>query len=71
MKPGQVYEGVWHVEGMSHEHIIASAIYYYSTSPNVRGPGLSFRRLRDEENDFPSIMEYSTLSSNGFISPSQ
>jgi len=47
LKPGQEYEGSWHVEGMPHEKIIASCIYYYSTSPNVLGNQLAFRELRD------------------------
>ncbi len=57
--PDQVYEGSWHVEGMFHEHIIASAIYYYSASSSLIDPGLAFRRARDTEEDFPSAMEYS------------
>ena len=28
IKPGDRYEGVWHVEGMSHENIIATGIYF-------------------------------------------
>ena len=24
LEPGQTYEGVWHVEGMSHENIIST-----------------------------------------------
>ena len=28
MKPGQTYNGVWHVEGMSHENIIATGVYF-------------------------------------------
>eukprot|EP01102_Stenamoeba_stenopodia_P010701 TRINITY_DN3252_c0_g1_i6.p1 TRINITY_DN3252_c0_g1~~TRINITY_DN3252_c0_g1_i6.p1 ORF type:complete len:522 (-),score=151.80 TRINITY_DN3252_c0_g1_i6:364-1842(-) len=43
LKPGDVYRGKWHVEGMSHEHIIASALYYYSSSPGVKDQGLAFR----------------------------
>jgi hypothetical protein len=38
------YKGSWHVEGMSHERIIASGIYYYHTSDNIKGEGLMFRR---------------------------
>jgi hypothetical protein len=43
LKPGQTYEGVWHKEGMQHEHIIASAIYYYQNSPCLEDSGLAFR----------------------------
>jgi len=50
LKPGAGHhEGVWHVEGMSHEHIIASGIYYYSASPFIMDKGLSFRKVRDED----------------------
>ncbi|KAG6542148.1 hypothetical protein Mapa_016450 [Marchantia paleacea] len=55
----QVYEGSWHVEGMSHEHIYATGIYYYSTSPFLKDGGLEFRRPRDQESDYPAIMDYS------------
>jgi hypothetical protein len=37
------FEGNWHVEGMSHEHIVATGIYYYSTSPCLRDDKLEFR----------------------------
>jgi hypothetical protein len=37
------YEGgVWHVEGMLNERIVATGLYYYSNE-NVTAPGLSFR----------------------------
>jgi hypothetical protein len=46
LQPGGTdgYEGNWHVEGMSHERIIASVIYYYHTDAGLEGEGLSFRR---------------------------
>ncbi|EJT99284.1 hypothetical protein DACRYDRAFT_23879 [Dacryopinax primogenitus] len=47
--PGQEYEGSWHVEGAPHEHIRASLIYYYSCDADISDKGLSFRRLRTEE----------------------
>ncbi|KAL7746244.1 hypothetical protein RI367_008385 [Sorochytrium milnesiophthora] len=52
LKPGQSHEGVWHVEGMSHEGIAASGIYYYDCSQDIKDKGLSFRRARDMD-DFP------------------
>ncbi|KAL3691665.1 hypothetical protein R1sor_005316 [Riccia sorocarpa] len=55
---GQVYEGSWHVEGMSHERIVASGIYYYSTSSCLKDGGLEFRRERDEETDYPQVDQY-------------
>ncbi|KAL7748569.1 hypothetical protein RI367_005980 [Sorochytrium milnesiophthora] len=53
LKPGQSHEGVWRVEGMTHESIMASGIYYYDCSPDIKDKGLSFRRARDAEADFP------------------
>ncbi|THU93244.1 hypothetical protein K435DRAFT_197423 [Dendrothele bispora CBS 962.96] len=58
LKPGQEYQGTWHMEGMPHERIAASAIYYYDTNEFVADKGLSFRKLRDAERDFPSWKEY-------------
>ncbi|KAL2622356.1 hypothetical protein R1flu_002561 [Riccia fluitans] len=55
---GQVYEGSWHVEGMSHERIVASGIYYYSTSSCLKDGGLEFRRERDEYEDYPQTDQY-------------
>jgi hypothetical protein len=48
LQPGQSYEGSWHVEGMRHERIVASGIYYYATTPNLAGTeSLAFRAKRD------------------------
>lgn len=41
--PGEEYEGVWHVEGMTHEQIVVSAIYYYASSTDLDDAGLAFR----------------------------
>ncbi|KAG2009581.1 hypothetical protein CC2G_012496 [Coprinopsis cinerea AmutBmut pab1-1] len=40
--------GTWHVEGKLNEHIVATAIYYYSSS-NITTSSLSFRQLSDAE----------------------
>jgi hypothetical protein len=40
-KPGEVYEGVWHVDG-KHENIVAVAIYYYRVSKQLVGGDLEF-----------------------------
>ncbi|KAL2623235.1 hypothetical protein R1flu_003440 [Riccia fluitans] len=45
---GHMYEGVWHVDGLGHEHILASGLYYYSTSPCLKDGGLEFRPIRRE-----------------------
>ncbi|KAL4255807.1 Protein of unknown function DUF4246 [Pleurotus pulmonarius] len=57
LQPGQEYVGTWHMEGMPHEQIVASAIYYYQADPEINDQGLSFRRRRAED-DFPSMEEY-------------
>ncbi|KAL4268889.1 DUF4246 domain-containing protein [Pleurotus pulmonarius] len=57
LQPGQEYTGTWHMEGMPHEQIVASAIYYYEADPSVNDQGLSFRRRRDET-DFPNTEDY-------------
>lgn len=41
---GETHEGVWHVEGMSHEHIIASCIYVLDRDPALEGGDLAFKR---------------------------
>ncbi len=41
---GQVHSGVWHVEGMSHEHVIATAVYVLDRSDNFEGGELRFKR---------------------------
>jgi hypothetical protein len=58
LRPGESHQGNWHVEGMPTEHIVASVIYYYQSSPFLEDDGLAFRRERDEESDFPGVMDY-------------
>jgi len=43
--PGETYEGVWHLEGMSlHEEIVATAIYFIDRDETIeRGEILSSR----------------------------
>lgn len=41
---GAGYEGVWHVEGMSHENIVATAVYTISRDKNIKGGDLMFKR---------------------------
>ncbi len=38
------FEGVWHVEGMSHEHILGTVVYVLDRSPNLEGGTLRFKR---------------------------
>lgn len=42
--PGESYEGVWHVEGMSHEEIVATAIYFLHRDDDVSGGNILFKR---------------------------
>jgi len=42
--PGQTYEGVWHVEGMSHEEIVATAIYFIDRDDEIEGGDILFKR---------------------------
>jgi hypothetical protein len=57
LSPGQEYSGTWHLEGMPHERIVASAIYYYERDPSIVDAGLYLRRKRDGERDFPGEEE--------------
>lgn len=41
---GETHEGVWHVEGMSHEHIIATCVYVLDREPALLGGDLAFKR---------------------------
>ena len=41
---GETHEGVWHVEGMSHEHIIAACVYILDRDDALQGGALSFKR---------------------------
>ncbi len=38
------HEGVWHVEGMSHEHIIATCVYILDRDDSLQGGLLRFKR---------------------------
>lgn len=44
------YEGVWHVEGMSHEEIVATAIYFLHRDSPIEGGNIAFKRsfLKEE-----------------------
>lgn len=42
--PGETYEGVWHVEGMSHEEIVATAIYFIDRDEEIEGGDILFKR---------------------------
>mmetsp|Transcript_42564 Transcript_42564/g.102958 ORF Transcript_42564/g.102958 Transcript_42564/m.102958 type:complete len:712 (+) Transcript_42564:65-2200(+) len=44
LEPGETYEGVWHVEGMSHEEIVATAIYFIDRDEEIEGGDILFKR---------------------------
>jgi hypothetical protein len=44
LTPGEEHEGVWHVEGMSHEHVIATCVYVLERDETILGGDLEFRR---------------------------
>ncbi len=41
---GETHEGVWHVEGMSHEHIVATCVFVLDRDKSLQGGDLSFKR---------------------------
>ncbi|KAJ7284565.1 hypothetical protein C8J57DRAFT_1216984 [Mycena rebaudengoi] len=58
MKAGDEYTGSWHMEGMPHERIVASVIYYYDTDKAIVDKGLKLRKGRNPDVDFPSRDEF-------------
>ncbi|GMH42700.1 hypothetical protein BSKO_10619 [Bryopsis sp. KO-2023] len=44
LQPGATFEGVWHVEGMSHENIVSTALYIIERSDCIQGGDLLFKR---------------------------
>jgi hypothetical protein len=63
LKPGQSYEGVWHVEGMSHEEIVATVIYVLHRDDELVGADILYKRafLREEARFF-----FSTVSQDRY-----
>ena len=52
LPPGGTHEGVWHVEGMSHENIVATAELILQKDAALVGGGLQFQRtFRVHERD--------------------
>jgi len=56
LNPGQVYEGVWHVEGMSHENIVATGLYILNRGQNLAGGELMFKRQYSSEENGHFLM---------------
>merc|ERR1712096_71760 len=44
LKTDQAYEGVWHAEGMSHENIVMTGLFFLDRSSNISGGDLRFKR---------------------------
>jgi hypothetical protein len=49
LQPGQSFEGVWHVEGMSHEHIVATCDYILDRDSDIDGGDLLFKRAFNKD----------------------
>lgn len=57
LRAGEIHEGVWHVEGMSHEHIVATCVYVLKRGDELRGaqaPQANTERPRSEPLRTPS-----------------
>ncbi|GMH38584.1 hypothetical protein BSKO_06468 [Bryopsis sp. KO-2023] len=61
MTPGKAFEGVWHVEGMSHENIVSTGLYVIERSEHILGGDLLFKRpfLPGEASDLGGQMPQS------------
>ncbi|KAH6903211.1 hypothetical protein BKA70DRAFT_1514913 [Coprinopsis sp. MPI-PUGE-AT-0042] len=61
------YEGgTWHVEGKLNEHIVATALYYYS-SDNITSSSLAFRQLSEHGRDADGVRH--NLDDYGWLKP--
>lgn len=58
-KPNATYEGVWHFEGMSHENIVMTAIYFLRRDQGLEGGRLEFKRA------FSNVEAYTLVMSMG------
>mmetsp|Transcript_20943 Transcript_20943/g.31928 ORF Transcript_20943/g.31928 Transcript_20943/m.31928 type:complete len:720 (+) Transcript_20943:85-2244(+) len=66
---GQTYEGVWHVEGMSHEEIVATSLYF-ERDDYIKGGNIMFKRAmqKDEAHDiFDSVHQSRPEQFNDFV----
>lgn len=49
-RPGpEPFESVWHVEGMSHENILATGVYVLERDPAIEGGALQFKRAYTQD----------------------
>ena len=56
---------------MSHERILVSALYYYSSSPHIEDLGLSFRTERESIEDYKDIGSIKTIEGRAIIFSNQ
>mmetsp|Transcript_5051 Transcript_5051/g.9020 ORF Transcript_5051/g.9020 Transcript_5051/m.9020 type:complete len:599 (-) Transcript_5051:191-1987(-) len=56
LAPGETYEGVWHIEGMAHEHIVATCLYILERDSCIEGGEIQFKRAWTT-NEADSFME--------------
>lgn len=49
LKAGESYEGVWHVEGMSHEEIVCTAVYILEKHSTLQGGDIEYKRAFHEK----------------------
>ena len=49
LKAGESYEGVWHVEGMSHEEIVCTAVYILEKDSTLQGGDIEYKRAFHEQ----------------------
>lgn len=43
-KPNDFFDGVWHYEGMSHENIVMTGLFYPFTDEQLEAQGIEFKR---------------------------
>jgi len=75
LQPQQEYEGVWHAEGMSHENIVMTGIYFLDRDLDLEGGDLRFKRaftvqernkvMYSVPQERPSI--FNDFASEGFV----
>jgi len=57
LSPEEEYEGVWHVEGMSHENVLATMVYILDRDEDIKGGSICFRRAYNLPEGAKFLME--------------
>jgi hypothetical protein len=71
LREGSEFDGVWHVEGMSHENIIATGLYILDRDDEFGGGDLMFKRAFldfEASNIFTSVQQVRHTSTENWIS---